>query len=120
MYSDQIENTIKNWNPDTVIHLAAMAGVRFSILNPELYFDVNINGTLNLLECCKTYKVKKLLFASSSSVYGNNKSVPFKETDPVDHPISPYAASKKMSEIMSYTYHYLYKLNIACLRFFTV
>ncbi|MCK9329240.1 MAG: SDR family NAD(P)-dependent oxidoreductase [Candidatus Cloacimonetes bacterium] len=105
---------------DLMIHLAAMAGVRPSIENPQLYFDVNITGTVNLLEFCKKYNVKKIIFASSSSVYGNNHKVPFEESDPVDNPISPYAATKKSGELICHTYHTLYNMSIACLRFFTV
>lgn len=105
---------------DMVVHLAAMAGVRYSIENPELYYDVNINGTLRLLESCRQNNVKKFVFASSSSVYGNNKKVPFSETDNVDNPISPYAATKKSGELLCHTYHHLYGFSIACLRFFTV
>ena len=105
---------------DAVIHLAACAGVRPSIDNPALYVDVNINGTTQILECMKKYNVKKLLFASSSSVYGNNKKVPFNENDPVDNPISPYAATKKAGELLCHAYHHLYNINTACLRFFTV
>lgn len=103
-----------------VIHLAAMAGVRPSIEQPELYYDVNINGTLNLLEACKRNNIRKFILASSSSVYGNNKKVPFSENDTVDNPISPYAATKKSCELLCHTYHYLYNISIACLRFFTV
>jgi len=106
--------------PDAVIHLAANAGVRPSIKNPELYTEVNINGTVNLLECMRENEVKRLLFASSSSVYGNNQKLPFAETDFVDHPISPYAATKKAGELLCHTYHHLYGINVACLRFFTV
>lgn len=105
---------------DTVIHLAAMAGVRPSIQDPTLYYDVNINGTLNLLEECKKKDIKQFVFASSSSVYGNNEKVPFAESDFVDNPISPYAATKKSGELLCHTYHHLYDINIACLRFFTV
>lgn len=105
---------------DTVIHLAALAGVRPSIANPKTYFDVNVTGTLNLLEAMKTNGIKKMLFASSSSVYGNNIKVPFSETDIVDFPISPYAASKKAGELICHTYHHLYGFDIYCLRFFTV
>jgi UDP-glucuronate 4-epimerase len=107
-------------NIDIVVHLAAMAGVRPSIENPLLYNDVNINGTLNLLEMCKNHKVDKFIFASSSSVYGNNEKVPFSETDNVDYPISPYAATKKAGELLCHTYHKLYDMDMACLRFFTV
>ncbi len=101
-----------------VIHLAAMAGVRPSI--QVLYQQVNLIGTMNILEGCRDFKVNKLLFASSSSVYGNNPKVPFAETDRVDNPISPYASTKKSGELMVYTYHHLYKIQSACLRFFTV
>jgi UDP-glucuronate 4-epimerase len=107
-------------NIEVVVHLAAMAGVRPSIENPVLYNDVNINGTLNLLEMCKNHKVDKFVFASSSSVYGNNEKVPFSETDNVDYPISPYAATKKAGELLCHTYHKLYDMDMACLRFFTV
>lgn len=105
---------------DFVIHLAAMAGVRNSILKPEQYYNVNVNGTLNILEAMKQHNVKNLIFASSSSIYGNNKKVPFSESDSVDSPISPYAATKKAGELLCYTYHHLYNFNITCLRFFTV
>jgi UDP-glucuronate 4-epimerase len=103
-----------------VVHLAAMAGVRPSIENPLLYNEVNVTGTLLLLEACRKYGVKRLAFASSSSVYGNNEKVPFAEVDPVDHPISPYAATKKTGELLCHNYHHLYGLSVACLRFFTV
>jgi UDP-glucuronate 4-epimerase len=105
---------------ETVIHIAARAGVRPSILEPALYFDVNVNGTISLLEAMRAYGVKNMLFASSSSVYGNNTSVPFKETDNVDNPISPYAASKKACELICHTYCHLFNFNIFCFRFFTV
>jgi UDP-glucuronate 4-epimerase len=105
---------------DMVIHLAAWAGVRRSIEQPRIYQKVNIEGTLNLLEQCKEYKVDKFILASSSSVYGGNTQLPFKETDQVDNPISPYAATKKAAELLSYTYHRLYGINIVCLRYFTI
>ena len=105
---------------DIVIHLAAKAGVRPSIINPIEYFNVNVNGTLNILEAMKNVKISKLIFASSSSIYGNNKIVPFSESDIVDFPISPYAASKKSGELLCHTYHHLYNFDIFCLRFFTV
>ncbi|MCZ2458016.1 MAG: GDP-mannose 4,6-dehydratase [Chitinophagales bacterium] len=105
---------------DMVIHLAAKAGVRPSMLQIASYYEVNINGTLNLLECMKHSKVSKFIFASSSSVYGNNKKVPFSESDPVDHPISPYAATKKSGELLCHVYSHLYNFDITCLRFFTV
>ena len=103
-----------------IVHLAAKAGVRPSVEDPLEYFDVNINGTLNILEHANRFGVKKMIFASSSSVYGNNEKIPFAETDFVDHPISPYAASKKSGELLCYTYHALYDMDISCLRFFTV
>lgn len=106
--------------PELVIHLAARAGVRPSIEDPELYYDVNVTGTLVLLEAMRKAGLKDLLFASSSSVYGNNKKVPFSESDAVDNPISPYAATKKAGELLCYTYHHLYNFNVFCLRFFTV
>jgi UDP-glucuronate 4-epimerase len=105
---------------DTVIHLAAYAGVRQSIENPQLYTEVNINGTINILECMQKYGVKRLCFASSSSVYGNNTNVPFSESDQVDKAISLYAATKKAGEVLCHVYHHLYDINVACLRFFTV
>jgi len=107
-------------NIDYVIHLAAKAGVRPSIDLIEEYYDVNVNGTLSLLQTMKTNNVNKLLFASSSSVYGNNKKVPFSESDNVDNPISPYAASKKSGELLCHVYAHLFKFDISCLRFFTV
>jgi len=110
-----IENDI-----EIIIHLAAKAGVRPSINNPLLYEKVNVKGTINLLECCRKHNVRKFIFASSSSVYGGNKKVPFSESDRVDCPISPYAATKRAGELISYTYHSLYGLSIFCLRFFTV
>ena len=108
------------YNFSCVVHLAAYAGVRPSIENPALYFGTNVMGTLNLLDQMKSHGVKKFLFASSSSVYGNNKKVPFAETDPVDNPISPYAATKKAGELLCFTYHHLFGIDTACLRFFTV
>jgi UDP-glucuronate 4-epimerase len=115
-----INKIFKKEKIDKVIHLAAMAGVRNSLRNPKLYFDVNVMGSLNLLEAAVKYKIKNFVFASSSSVYGNNKKVPFAESDPVDTPISPYAASKKADELMAHVYYHIYGLNIAMLRFFTV
>ncbi len=103
-----------------VVHLAARAGVRPSLEDPPLYMDVNLVGTAQLLEAMRSAQVTKLVFASSSSVYGNNTKVPFAEEDPVDHPVSPYAASKKAGELLCYTYYNLYKFDIFCLRFFTV
>ena len=105
---------------DVVVHLASKAGVRPSIRLPQAYFDVNVNGTLNILEECHRHKINKVVYASSSSVYGNSKNTPFKETDTVDFPISPYAASKKAGELICHNYHHLYGINIFALRFFTV
>ena len=105
---------------DIIVHIAARAGVRPSIKEPLLYYDVNVRGTTNLLEMAKNYHVKKFIFASSSSVYGENKKVPFSEDDNVDYPISPYAATKKAGELISFTYHHLYGIPVSCLRFFTV
>ncbi|MDD4309607.1 MAG: SDR family NAD(P)-dependent oxidoreductase [Candidatus Cloacimonetes bacterium] len=117
--SESINSVFAKHQFDIVVHLAAMAGVRPSIENPEGYFTVNVMGTLNILNACIKQGVKKLIFASSSSVYGDNP-VPFKETDNVDNPISPYAATKKAGELLCYTWHHLYAMSIVCLRFFTV
>lgn len=106
--------------PDFVINIAALAGVRPSLENPMDYEEVNIRGYLNLLELSKKYGVKKFIQASSSSVYGNNETVPFKETDVVDFAISPYAATKKSGEVLGHVYHKLYNLDMFQLRFFTV
>ena len=105
---------------EKVINLAAQAGVRYSIENPEAYVDSNLVGFANLLECCRNHNVKHLIYASSSSVYGQNKKVPFTTEDNVDHPISLYAATKKSNELMAYTYSHLYKFKTTGLRFFTV
>jgi UDP-glucuronate 4-epimerase len=105
---------------EIIVHLAAKAGVRPSIEKPLLYADVNINGTMVLLEAAKEHKVNKFIFGSSSSVYGNNEKVPFSENDNVDFPISPYAATKKAGELICHTYHHLYGISITSLRFFTV
>lgn len=115
-----LEKIFKKEKLDKIIHLAAMAGVRSSILDPLLYEDVNVVGTINLLELAVKHKIKNFVFASSSSVYGNNKKTPFSESDPVDTPISPYAATKKSCELIAHVYHYIYGLNITGLRYFTV
>ena len=104
---------------NAVIHLAARAGVRPSIADPKLYQEVNVVGTENLLELCKEHEIKKFIFASSSSVYGNQTKIPFSETDPL-YPISPYAETKKSVELMAQSYHLLYGINCIGLRFFTV
>lgn len=105
---------------DKVVHLAARAGVRSSLEDPFSYADTNYVGTLVLLELAKKYNVKNFVFGASSSVYGNADRIPFSEDDRADKPISPYAATKRACELLCYTYHHLYKLNITCLRFFTV
>ncbi len=115
-----LEEIFKSSDFDLIIHLAARAGVRPSIDNAILYEKVNVQGTINLLDCCKKFKVNKFIFASSSSVYGGNKKVPFCEEDNVDHPVSPYAATKKAGELICYTYSHLFEISVYCLRFFTV
>jgi len=105
---------------ETVVHIAARAGVRPSIAQPLLYYDVNVNGTLRLLELARRRGISRFVFASSSSVYGNSGKVPFSESDPVDSPISPYAASKKAAELLCHTYTHLYGITCLSLRFFTV
>lgn len=109
-----------NDNIDAVIHLAAQAGVRPSIQNPQLHYEVNVLGTVNILELCKKHNIKKLIYVSSSSVYGNNPEAPSKETYKADMPLCPYAASKKAGENICYTYAHLYNMNISCMRPFTV
>jgi UDP-glucuronate 4-epimerase len=106
--------------PDAVIHLAAQAGVRYSLKNPFAYVDSNLLGFVNVLEGCRHNEVKHLLYASSSSVYGGNKKIPFAEDDNVDHPVSLYAATKKANELMAYSYSHLYAIPATGLRFFTV
>ena len=105
---------------DRVCHLAAQAGVRYSLQNPAAYQKSNLEGHLNILEACRHAKTPRLVYASSSSVYGGNKKVPFSESDPVDHPVSLYAATKKANELMSHSYTHLYGLQTVGLRFFTV
>lgn len=126
LYETDICNTVsckevfEKHRIEKIVHLAAYAGVRPSIERPLLYEEVNCKGTLNLLELSRIYKVKQFIFGSSSSVYGNNKKIPFSEDDPVNEPISPYAATKRAGELYCYNYHHLYKIPVACLRFFTV
>ena len=115
-----VKSIFKKHDIEIVIHLAAMAGVRPSISNPSLYTRVNIIGTRIILDAMVKSNVERLIFASSSSVYGNNKKIPFSEDDSVDCPISPYAATKKMGELLCHAYHHIYGLNISLLRFFTV
>ena len=105
---------------DAIAHLAAMAGVRVSIEDPHLYFDVNLIGTLNLLDMARDHRVGNFVLASTSSVYGNTDVVPFVETDMCDRPLAPYPASKRAAEMLGYTYHHLYNQNFSAVRFFTV
>lgn len=117
---EKVMDLFEKYNPDVVINLAAQAGVRYSIDNPDAYIQSNIIGFYNILEACRFYPVEHLLYASSSSVYGNNKKVPFEESDRVDNPVSLYAATKKSNELMANTYNHLYNIPISGLRFFTV
>lgn len=115
-----MERIFERWKPDIVVNLAAQAGVRYSIDHPHAYVDSNVQGFLNVLEGCRHNAVKHLIFASSSSVYGANTTVPFAVSDNVDHPISLYAATKKANELMAHSYSHLYRLPCTGLRFFTV
>jgi UDP-glucuronate 4-epimerase len=115
-----LEKIFSDMRPKEILHLAAMAGVRPSVERPRLYQDVNGMGTLNLLEMSRKYGIENFVFGSSSSVYGISSKVPFSPDDPVECPISPYAATKRANELMCRTYHHLYGLKVTCLRFFTV
>jgi UDP-glucuronate 4-epimerase len=115
-----VADLFKKESPQRVLHLAAQAGVRYSIQNPYVYIDSNIQGFINILEGCRAIKTEHLVFASSSSVYGGNTKVPFSEHDNVDHPVSLYAATKKANELMAHTYSHLYQIPTTGLRFFTV
>lgn len=106
--------------PDAVVHLAAQAGVRYSLQNPQAYVDANLQGFVNVLEGCRQHPVRHLVYASSSSVYGGNAKLPFSEHDAVDHPVSLYAATKKANELMAHTYSHLFRMPTTGLRFFTV
>ncbi|WP_102348330.1 GDP-mannose 4,6-dehydratase [Bacillus sp. Marseille-P3661] len=117
---DLIIKTFEEYKPNVVVNLAAQAGVRYSIENPDVYIQSNIIGFYNILEACRYYPVDHLVYASSSSVYGANKKVPFEETDFVDNPVSLYASTKKSNELMAHTYSHLYKIPATGLRFFTV
>jgi len=117
---ERVNNLFAQYQFDVVVNLAAQAGVRYSIKNPHAYIDSNIIGFTNVLEACRHYGVKHLVFASSSSVYGANTKIPFSTHDNVDHPISLYAATKKANELMAHTYSHLYELPTTGLRFFTV
>ncbi|MGM0608434.1 MAG: NAD-dependent epimerase/dehydratase family protein [Candidatus Muiribacteriota bacterium] len=115
-----IKEIIQKRDPKFIIHLAAQAGVRFSLENPETYIKSNIDGFLNILESCKNISIKHLIYASSSSVYGANTKLPFSEKDNVDHPVSLYAATKKSNELMAHVYSHLFNIPTTGLRFFTV
>ena len=115
-----LDNLFEKFKPIKVVNLAAQAGVRYSIENPSAYINSNIVGFANILECCRNHSIEHLVFASSSSVYGGNKNIPFKENQGVDHPISLYAASKRSNELMAHTYSHLYGIPSTGLRFFTV
>ena len=117
---DAVDRLFKDYQPQRVVNLAAQAGVRYSIENPHSYASSNILGFLNILECCKQYNVKHLLYASSSSVYGGNVNLPFNESQNVDHPVSFYAATKKSNELMAHSYSHLFNIPTTGLRFFTV
>ena len=115
-----VEQAFADFQPQRVVNLAAQAGVRYSLENPRAYIDANIVGFLNILECCRHQKIEHLVYASSSSVYGANRKLPFAVEDSVDHPVSLYAASKKSNELMAHTYSHLFALPTTGLRFFTV
>ncbi len=117
---DSLLKIFERYKPKTVINLAAQAGVRYSLENPSAYINSNIVGFSNILECCRLSKVDNLLYASSSSVYGGNTKIPFNENDPVNHPVSLYAATKRSNELMAHTYSHLYGIPCLGLRFFTV
>jgi UDP-glucuronate 4-epimerase len=117
---DFLEKVFEKEKPEKIVHLAAMAGVRVSLEDPGLYMDVNVTGTAHLLALSVKYGVQNFVYASSSSVYGNNTKLPFSETDSVDHPISPYAASKKADELLAHVYSHVNSLPTTSLRYFTV
>jgi UDP-glucuronate 4-epimerase len=117
---EKLEAVIAEAQPDVLIHLAAQAGVRYSIENPRSYISSNVDGSWNILEFAERYKVKHLMLASTSSIYGSNPDVPFRETDRADEPLTIYAATKKSMELMAHSYSHLYKLPITAFRFFTV
>ncbi len=119
---EALQTIFRQEQPDKICHLAAMANVRYSVQHPLLFEDVNVKGTLNLLEMARIFKIEHFVFASSSSVYGGrlDNGIAFSEEDRVDNPISPYGATKRAKELMAHTYHYLYGLKISALRFFTV
>ena len=116
----EVDSCFEQENVEVVVNLAAQAGVRYSLENPHAYIESNLLGFINILEACKNHKIKHLIYASSSSVYGANKKMPFSTKDSVDHPVSLYAATKKSNELMAHTYSHLYNLPTTGLRFFTV
>jgi len=118
--TDALERLFRDRRPEVIVHLAAYAGVRPSLQNPSLYSNVNVTGTIHLLEMARLFEVQNFVFGSSSSVYGVNSKVPFHEDDPLNQPISPYASTKRAAELLCYTYHHNYGLPITSLRFFTV
>ena len=117
---DNLVNNLKNKNIDLIVHLGAQAGVRYSLENPWAYEQCNLLGTLNIFELARKFDIEKVVYASSSSVYGGNKKIPFSEDDNVDKPVSLYAATKKSNELMAHTYHHIYGIKSVGLRFFTV
>ena len=117
---ETVENIFREYHPEIVVNLAAQAGVRYSITNPDAYIQSNLIGFYNILECCRNYPVEHLVYASSSSVYGSNKKVPYSTDDKVDNPVSLYAATKKSNELMAHSYSKLYNIPSTGLRFFTV
>ena len=117
---DLLLKVFKECKPQIVINLAAQAGVRYSLKNPDAYINSNIIGFYNILECCKTSNVENLFYASSSSVYGGNTKIPYSENDPVNHPVSLYAATKRSNELMAHSYSHLYGISCTGMRFFTV
>lgn len=118
--NSKLAKTVSDFQPDVIVHLAAQAGVRYSLENPRAYVDTNVTGTFNIMECARELEVEHLLMASTSSVYGANTDMPFKETDKADTPLTIYAATKKATEAMSHSYAHLWNIPTTMLRFFTV
>ncbi len=116
--SKELDDIFAKERPEYVIHLAARANTRNAVADPQSYIDVNISGTLSVLECSKKYSVRNVVIASTSSVYGNNSNMPLSEDDFADRPLSPYGMSKRSDEMLAYTYHHNFKTNITCLRYF--
>ncbi len=115
-----IENLFTKYQPQIVVNLAAQAGVRYSITNPDAYIEANLIGFYNILEACRHHEVEHLVYASSSNVYGSNKNIPYRTDDKVDNPVSLYASTKKSNELMAHTYSKLYNIPSTGIRFFTV